>query len=108
MPEIEDPATSTKESRSEYSVSLVLQNRGQQPAEFLRVILQIGVLHYEDFPGGVGNSSSNRSALSAVHRLMDHHINETLDLELLQDLATSIGRTIVDADNFGRQLDLPD
>ncbi len=48
VPVLEYPATSAEKTRPEYCVGHVLNNGAEQSAEIMRIVFEVGILHYDN------------------------------------------------------------
>ena len=88
MPEVEDTVRPAgQEPRAEDHVGLVVEDRRQQVAELVGVVLEVGVLHDDVVGRGVGEAGAQRGTLALVAVVQHHPHRRVVDAG--EDLAVS-------------------
>ena len=87
------------EARTKNRVGIPCQDRFEQDRIFVWIVFEIGVLNDNDLAGGGGESGAQGRAFPLIARPIDNLVAEGRDF-LTQDVGSSVGRAIVDDNDF--------
>ena len=100
VPEVHDAmGVAAHEARAEHDIRFAVEDGLEQLRVFLRVVLEIGVLHDDEITSGGGKAGAQRGPLALVALVIEDPGDERDDFTA-QNLTRPIGRAVIHDDDL--------